>query len=1196
MPAGARIFLSYARTDGRGLAASLAERLSAADLTLWQDLTSMEGGRDWWEQVRTAIERVEYLVLIITPNALKSDYVAKEWRYARQMGVCVIPVFEGAEPDFGSLPQRWMRETHFINLAIREQWNVFINQLQRHCEVKRVPFMAEDLPGDYIERHEELHELKAVLLDENVQGPVGLVAVKGGGGYGKTTLAKALCHDQDIQQRFHDGILWVSLGREPGDLTPRIVGLIEILTGERLGFPDMTTAAARLAELLSDQDVLLVIDDLWNEAHARPFLRGGRHCVRLITTRDAATLPTQTRTRRVDAMQAQEAMQLLAANLPMAEVDSCANHLERLAARLGEWPLLLKLVNGILVRRTSQSNQPLSEAIAFANRRFDTKGLAAFDPQAVSEALAVSIEQLTPEERDRFAELAIFPEDTSIPLAVVECLWSAVAGIRDADEIEQLCQRLFELSLLFSLDFRTRELRLHDVVRSYLRKKHEKQLANWNWALLQQGLPEQQVYGWLYRVYHLHEANRIQDISELLFDFSWLSRKLDATDVNALILDYEYLAGSAAAKAVQSAIRLSAHILGTDKKQLAPHLVGRLADEPWPEISKLLEHVRLTRGARWLCPQSATLTRPGGFLLRTLAGHADWITAVALTPDARCAISGSYDRTLKLWNLQSGTELMTLSGHSGLISAVAVTPRGFVVSGSCDGALVLWDLKSGALLRSLAGHSDGITAVAVGCNGMRAISGSHDGTLRLWDLESGAELKVMTGHKGFVSAVAITQDGRFALTGSDDRRVCLWDLGIGTPIRYLSGHSALVSGVAFANYSRYAISSSHDQSVRVWDLKSGEAIWALAGHTREVSAISVTAAGRFVSASWDQTLKMWDFETGTEKRTLAGHTREVNAVVVSPDGRFAVSGSDDHTLKLWSLEGSEPEPRTLRHNRRVRSLAFVPNRPHVISGTDDRSLRIWNFETGMEVSALVGHLQPILAVAVTADGRRAVTASSDATLKVWDLQSGEVISTLAGHTDPVMAVALTPDGRRAVSASADTTLKLWDLETSDELCTLSGHQNRVSAVTVSDDGTRAISGSYDQTIRVWDLESGTELRTIAGHRGKLTAIAVVPGKDRVISAAYDSTLRIWDVNDGCQVRVLSGHRAVVNAIAVAPDSCRAVSAGSDQLVGLWDLEHGTILADFKCDSEVMACAIAPDGAMVVAGEASGRIHFLRLTE
>ena len=114
-------------------------------------------------------------------------------------------------------------------------------------------------------------------------------ALRGADGYGKTTLAIALCHDERVQEAYDDGILWVTLGEAPGDLTEKIKNLIELLTGERPGFTDKDAAAAHLSELLANRDILIVIDDAWDSSHIQPFMRGGPLCSRLITTRNSET-------------------------------------------------------------------------------------------------------------------------------------------------------------------------------------------------------------------------------------------------------------------------------------------------------------------------------------------------------------------------------------------------------------------------------------------------------------------------------------------------------------------------------------------------------------------------------------------------------------------------------------------------------------------------------------------------------------------------------------------------------------------------------------------------------------------------------------------------------------------------------------------------------------------------------------------
>ena len=105
----------------------------------------MEGGRDWWQQITAAIDRVQYLVLVMTPAALASPLVRREWRYARQRGVAVYPVKAQAELDFEALP-RWMRSAHFYDLD--HEWRKFVADLNTRPQAVRVPFMVEDMPED----------------------------------------------------------------------------------------------------------------------------------------------------------------------------------------------------------------------------------------------------------------------------------------------------------------------------------------------------------------------------------------------------------------------------------------------------------------------------------------------------------------------------------------------------------------------------------------------------------------------------------------------------------------------------------------------------------------------------------------------------------------------------------------------------------------------------------------------------------------------------------------------------------------------------------------------------------------------------------------------------------------------------------------------------------------------------------------
>jgi GTPase SAR1 family protein/uncharacterized CHY-type Zn-finger protein len=162
-----------------------------------------------------------------------------------------------------------------------------------------------------------------------------------------------------------------------------------------------------------------------------------------------------------------------------------------------------------------------------------------------------------------------------------------------------------------------------------------------------------------------------------------------------------------------------------------------------------------------------------------LKGHSEAVYAIVITPNGKQIISGSMDRTLRVWDLASGRCLTTLEGHSDLVEAIVITPDGKqIISGSDDTRLRVWDLASGRCLTTLEGHSDTIYTVAITPDGKQIVSGSMDSTLRVWDLASGHCLTTLEGHSDDVKAVAITPDGKQIVSGSQDGTIRVWEFPI----------------------------------------------------------------------------------------------------------------------------------------------------------------------------------------------------------------------------------------------------------------------------------------------------------------------------------------------------------------------------------------------------------------------------------
>lgn len=343
-------------------------------------------------------------------------------------------------------------------------------ELTPEATTPAVPMQAPPIGPEHVARPAELRPLKAALLDAQGRLQAASLGLHGMGGVGKTTLARLLCADPAVRDACRDGILWTTLGTRAGDARERLASLVVALAGDDPGCATLDGARARLQALLAGRRVLLVIDDIWDEAAVRELLDASSGCARVLTTRHPALLPWGTQRFDVGTMAPADASALLGLGLARAD----ATKLGVLAARLGHWPVLLRLANGRL-REEAARGLEADTALDATAATLDRHGVLGFDPaqpagardQAVAATVDASLALLREAERQRYAELAIFPQDVPIPLAQVAELWQLTAGLDDDDSRDLVATRLDALSLL-DYDAASGRVHLHDVLRRYL--------------------------------------------------------------------------------------------------------------------------------------------------------------------------------------------------------------------------------------------------------------------------------------------------------------------------------------------------------------------------------------------------------------------------------------------------------------------------------------------------------------------------------------------------------------------------------------------------------------------------------------------------------------------------------------------------------------------------------------------------------
>jgi WD40 repeat protein len=608
---------------------------------------------------------------------------------------------------------------------------------------------------------------------------------------------------------------------------------------------------------------------------------------------------------------------------------------------------------------------------------------------------------------------------------------------------------------------------------------------------------------------------------------------------------------------------------------------------------------------------------------RALVGHEQSVGSVAFSPDNRWVVTGSQDKTARLWDLEAADPIsqlpIVLKGHGSAVTAVGFSPDNrWVVT--VDTTARLWDLKAAdpaAQPRVLKGHGGAVTAVAFSPDNHWVVTGSVDTTARLWDLETAdptAQPLVLKGHGSAVIAVAFSPDNHWVVTGSVDTTARLWDLKAADPAAQpvlLKGHEAHVSAVAFSPDNRWIVTGSWDKTARLWDLKAADPAaqpLVLKGHEDAVKAVAFSSDNRWVvTGSDDNTARLWDLKAAdpaTQPLVLKGKAGLVRAAAFSPDSHWVATWGWDKTARLWDLKAADPtaQPLVLKgHEREVNAVAFSRDNHWVVTGSGDTTARLWDLKAAdpaVQPVLLKGHEAQVNAVAFSRDNRWIVTGSWDKTARVWDLNAADPAAqplVLQGHEHSVYSVAFSSDNRWVVTGSGDTTARLWDLKAPDPAAhplVLKG-DDRVFAVALSPDSRWIVTAGMSTTAYLWDLKvAGPAARPLVlkGHKEEVTGVAFSPDNRWVVTGSDDKTARLWDLKAAdptAQPIVLKGHESEVNAVAFSADNLWVVTGSYDTTARLWDLKAANPAAQPVVlkghENAVNAVAFSADNLWVVTG-------------
>ena len=511
--------------------------------------------------------------------------------------------------------------------------------------------------------------------------------------------------------------------------------------------------------------------------------------------------------------------------------------------------------------------------------------------------------------------------------------------------------------------------------------------------------------------------------------------------------------------------------------------------------------------------------------------HTEEVNAVAWSADGRIAVTGSADRTLRIWKLEGKTlsPVRTIKTPSP-VRAVVLGPGDAIFEAGDDGIVRSRDLSTGDVVFALEGHQGIVQSLAL--HDTTLVSGGIDGEIRVWDTAKRALVRAIKRNLGDGDALALSVDGKLIATGGDNGVVRVFDVATGEERSFGTGPKAgLVRSVRTA---KFLAAIARDGMVHLWNPSTGEdprswqttttpgvqqeftlaahpdgsvlvtgsstlpelALWnpvggslgtlPLAGESPLVAAFSTSGkvlaigcrSGAVLIVDWpERKIRQTVKASGPVTALAFSLESPVVAAVTGTQVEFFDVPTGQELRKIASKEGAPPAAMP-----RIAELVFSPDGKTLGLACYDGAVRLVDWTTGKQLADCEGHTSAVLGIAFAPDGRSFATSSFDKTARIWETFLGKSIAVCSGHVGPVTGVAFSSDGKTAFSASIDTTMAAWDAT-----CSASGS---VDAKDLNDDDFR----------HAWDELASED--PVVGRKALWRLCASASSADRIGKSIY----------------------------------------------------------------------------------------------
>lgn len=574
--------------------------------------------------------------------------------------------------------------------------------------------------------------------------------------------------------------------------------------------------------------------------------------------------------------------------------------------------------------------------------------------------------------------------------------------------------------------------------------------------------------------------------------------------------------------------------------------------------------------------------RATGKVVRKMTDHGGTVLALALSRDGRQLASGSLDRTARVWDMPIAKAVAELPPLAGEATAVAISPDGKTfVTGDSAKQVRLWNTENQQHLRDFGGSTEAVVAVAFSNDSSRVAAICKDGALRVWNRDDGRLLSESRAPSA--EAMAFHPDNQQAAVAGSDGVVRFFGVNAQARRKFDGATQPLVSAFPSGD-GNWIAAASRDGKVRIYETGEGK-YQREVNHGAPISAMALSRDSQTILTGGEGgDVKLWRSGDGGLAGEAAAHAGKLFAATFLPNNSQILTSGQDGVVRLWQLP--LPTKRESRpHNGGLFALAISPDGNLLVTASPDKTAKILRWGDLGEHKTLGGHEQEATAAAFSSDNGRVLTGGKDQRLRLFSAGDGNQAAVTEPHGASLSSVALHPSGGIAAGGGENGVVKLWKVPEPTLLGEINA-QGNVVGLRFIQNGGQLVSAS-DRHVKVWKTDDRSAVRAIDAGAG-ITALSVSKDEQLAAVGGADHHVRVYKLGDGQGVHDLQGHGGPVTAVAFLPDGKHLASASADNTVRLWNLDTKVVVQQFPLPRTAKGLVAAADGKSLAVGLDEGQ--------